>query len=484
MGLQISDSAPYHVYPPGKPFEIVLHNAGSYVVDVQWVDEQGNPLTTRTTLRPGAKLGLRSPSGAVGYYGLRSFDARGQRESGFAILPERATSARLGRPVKQSSPFGMVHSDNEDPYMDHWTKTATWETYGAQHWGAEMQRRRDLGMTELPLISGGLWETPADTLISEDRLAQLRRALMSYFRADPVVDYWEMGLEENLTPEFRQPHYWENLEAKMHAAHTAADEVNPSIRFVYQIAGTNLNDVEAFLSHPVSEKFSVLSLHPYHWPEFEDPDEWLPGYLAGVRELQEKYQSNHALWFTEAGAPQHLNPEGGRFNFGEARNVRGHSRGEALSYMTKLVTIALHASVEKIFWYNYRDRGNLSADPENFFGLRDFEGFPKPTYLAWHWLSKTLHNARPEKSLTLSSRIHTYRFTRRADLCAVAWASEGREYDVEVVSLLGKQSKVVVARSMTGRPLNMSAGTVSIGKMPIMVCALAKSSASSAKESS
>lgn len=470
VGLEIVDPHSLHVHADGAAFEIGLHNNGRQYVDVQWVNEHGEPLTTKATLKPGDALNLMSPSDTVGYYGLRSTSLQGERESGFVILPAAVVNDQTRRATRPSYPFGMVHADNSDPYLGHWTKTATWETYRASDWANAMQRRRDQGKTELPIVTGKEWSSDDSQAIDDEHLDRLRQALMAYFSADPLTIHWEMGLEENLTPAFRQKYYWANLDAKMQVAREVADDVNPNIRFAYQLATTDVAVVEDFLNQPVARRFGILSLHPYHWPAFVDPEKWLPDFLRGVRATQNRFQSEHVLWMTEVGAPQHLNPAGGRFNFGQAINVRGHSRGEAVSYMVKLVTIALHGGVEKIFWYNYRDRGNLRADPENFFGLRDFEGFPKPSYLAWYWLTHMLRNAQPEKQLTLSSRVQDYRFTRRNEMCAVAWSVDDRSYDVDPVSLLGKQSGRVLAINLMGQSLPREAGLIKVGREPVLAC--------------
>ena len=451
--LEVTDSVPSHIHPPGEPFTITLENKGRNLVELHWVDHRGQALSTTATLPPGEKLGLQSPSDKIGYYGLRTKNQQGLREIGFAILPPRSIEERVERPSKSRSKFGMVHTDNQDPYMDSWTKTATWLTHSAPYWAEEMENRRKFGTIELPIISGGKWESDDIAAISQQQLSDLKEELKSYFSADSKTTYWELGIEENISQAYYQPFYWKNLLAKVKIAQVAAKESNQNIRFVYQIAGVALEDVEKFLKQPVSRLFHVLSLHPYPWPDFKAPDEWLPQYLDDVKKLQEKYKTSHVLWMTEMGAPQHINPNGGMFNFGRAQNVRGHSRREASRFMARFTAIALHKGVEKIFWYNYQDRDNLHADPENFFGLKDYDGFLKPSYLTWHLLSDRLHNAQPDKFLTLSNRLQTYRFTKRAETCAIAWSSDITEYEVSIPSLLGKQVDRFEARDMTGGEL-------------------------------
>lgn len=471
-GLEITDSSQHHIHEPGKPFTLHIKNNGLNLIDLHWVNFQGKPLTTTTTVFPNEEIGLKSPSDKVGYYGLRIRDPKGLRETGFAILPPRSLDHKKSRSVKSSSPFGMVHTDNQDPYMDNWTKTATWETYDVGYWKQAMEERRELGTTELPIITGGSWASDDIAAISMFQLEELKAELSSYFKADPHTNFWELGLEENLTDAYQQPFYWKNLLTKVKVAQVAANENNRNIQFIYQIAGNGLDDVEKFLKHPSAEFFHVLSLHPYAWPDFPDPDEWLIDYLNDVKKLVQKHQPDLRLWFTEIGAPQHIHPEGGIFNFGEAKNVRGHSRREASRFMMRLTTLALHNGIEKIFWYNYRDRGNLLADPENFFGLRDFNGFPKPAYLTYHLLSDRLHNARPEKSLTLSNRVQTYRFKKRTETCTVAWTADNKEYDVEIASLLGKNTEHFEALDMTGGELPQRGSSVKVGIDPILVCSL------------
>lgn len=470
--LEITDRSSSHIHKPGEPFSISLENKGNSLIGLHWVDFQGQALSTNTTLKPGEKIGLLSPSDKIGYYGLRINDQQGLRETGFAILEPRTVEHRTERAIKNSSPFGMVHTDNNDPYMDVWTKTATWDTYDVGYWYQAMEERRKLGLSELPIISGEVWESDDIAAITMQKLAELKSKLIEYFNADPHITYWELGIEENINKHYREPFYWKNLLAKVKIAQVAAIETNRNIRFTYQIAGRNPDDIERFLKHPSARFFHVLALHPYPWPAFENADDWLNNYLTEVGALQKKYNTKLPIWFTEIGAPQHINPEGGMFNFGKAQNVRGHSRREASRFMARLSTIALHSGVEKLFWYNYHDRGNLNADPENFFGIKDYDGFPKPSYLTFHLLSDRLHNAKPEKSLTLSNRVQTYRFSKRTETCTVAWSADDNEYDVDVTSLLGKQATHYEALNMTGGELPQRAASIKVGIDPVIVCSL------------
>ncbi len=464
----VKDSQPYHVHPPGKPFNVTVTNRNRESMSMVWTDFTGRSMTTPQSVQPDEQVIVLSPSGDIGYYGLLVSGQGQQHEYGFAVLPSRKAHDRVLEP---DSVFGVVHADINDPYLRGWVKAATWKKYDLDYWHTAMLERRSRGLTELPLVIGDEWSTDPSQPVPESKLTALGKKLQRYFAADPNIIYWELGIEENITGSYRHRYYWPNLAAKARVAKEAAKVVKPNIQFLYQIAGLDSHSVEQFLKSEASKYFDILALHPYAWPDFRDPETWLSKYLSSIRTLQERYGREMPIWFTEIGAPQHQNRQGGQFNYKSAINVRGLSRHEAVSFLIKMHVLALHEGVKKIFWYNYRDRGSLSIDPENYFGLRDFEGFLKPVYVAYFVLHQRLRRLKPSGHKHLSGKLWVHEFTGQARRCSVLWSSNEGAVIVALIEILPDVPlSAVRAINAIGAPLATETGTISVGTDPVYVC--------------
>lgn len=466
--FEVQDSQPYHVHPPGKPFDVTVVNRNRESISTVWTDFTGRSKTTPQSVPPGGHVVLHSPGGDIGYYGLLVSAQEQQREYGFAVLPSRKAQDRTLEP---DSVFGVVHADINDPYLRGWVKAATWKKYNLDYWHTAMRERRSRGLTELPLVIGDEWSTDPSQPVPAAKLTALGKKLHRYFTADPNVTYWELGIEENITGSFRHRYYWPNLAAKARVAKEAAKVVRPNIQFLYQVAGLDSHSVEQFLKSEASKYFDILALHPYAWPDFRNPETWLSKYLSSVRTLQERYDREMPIWFTEIGAPQHQNRQGGQFNYKSAINVRGLSRHEAVSFLIRLHVLALHEGVKKIFWYNYRDRGSLSIDPENHFGLRDFEGFLKPVYVAYFVLHQHLGRLKPSGHKHLSGKLRVHEFTGQARRCWVLWSSNEVAVTVALFDIVsGVPLSALRVTDAIGAPLNIYNGTISVDTNPVYVC--------------
>lgn len=433
INIIIQDDAPLHVHPPGKPFHIRVKIDAAVIagINYQWLDYQGNSVSDRILLQPGRFHDITSPDFRVGYYGLVfSMSNPGfkfanrqpgeTREYGFAIIQPRTKSKRL---IDSDSPFGIVHAQLKDPALPGWIKTLTWKTYSAKHWKEQIEKREQLGLIELPLIVGYEWNTDDTKAISPEQLAALGSRIKSYFEAYPTLLYWELGLEENLKKRFRAEHYWDNLEKKVKKIREIANVVNPGIRFIYQVAGLNIKSIDKFAKNAAAKHFDILSLHPYAWPDFIAPEEWLVNYLQSAQDKIKEYGiGNMPIWFTEVGVPHQGNYSGGFFGYPKLnRRVTGHSRKDVANYMVKLHVLALSRDVKKLFWYNYKDRNLGREKVENYFGLVDYWGYPTPAYVAYMNLVDRLTGKHFVKNRQLSNGLRLFEFKGNHDAVWVAW---------------------------------------------------------------
>lgn len=294
-----------------------------------------------------------------------------------------------------------------------------------------------------------------------------------YFRATPDVHYWELGIEENLKYRGHRkdwPYFWPNLEAKVRAVRRAAAASHTDIKLIYQIAETDPQTVNEFCANGASRQFDVLSLHPYAWPDFAPPEKWMLEYLAQVRSSMIRYNAVKPIWFTEIGAPLNGNPGG---FFGYPSNPafdRGLSRSEHASYMLKSHLAALRLGVQKVFWYNCRDGGSDPEYAEHHFGLIDYWGYPKPSYVAYSTMARLLFNKAWVLSRTLNRNVQVYQFTGKDTDCTVVWTYPAVNRALPVTALDIPIAKITSIFDLFGRPVSVPHGTLPLSANPVYIC--------------
>ena len=427
--IVIKDDNPYHVFQPGKRFKVevtlkLISGEPLNELYCQWRDFTGKPLSDKIPLELNKTSVVWSPENVtVGYYGLVFLPDYVKflpnREIGFAVLPRREVS-----PPDPRSPFGIVHMEVEDPYLDAtWIKTLTdYQFSSPSHWRKLMEYRRRYGRIEIPLVIGEPWKCDNTKPISKSQLQELYVFLIKLFNADPNVPVWELGLEENLKlREHRDTwkYFWYNLKEKLKIAQEAKNKVNPNIKIAYQIAEFDYKALEEFFKSGAADYVDILSLHPYKWPYFETPEVWHDLFIKEVRKIMKAYGKELPIWYTEVGAPQ--NDAGVPRMYSGNTPVKALTRREEVDYLIKIHVLALRAGVEKIIWYNYRDRGDNPTDVEDHFGLRDYWGFPKPAYVAYANMVNLLKDKKHNGTIDIKG-VYAIRFSGRNEDCIVAWA--------------------------------------------------------------
>lgn len=483
--VQIQDDAVDHTHSVRSPFAIQLKldymNAADGV-RYHWQDFRGQLLTQPQPLEPGEAVSIRAPNGQVGYLGLVLAPATRNlalpsrqpgeaREYGFAVLPPPRLANR--RPNLRSR-FGTIHSNVDDPYLQGWIKTMTWKTTSPKWWGMEMEKRRELGLLELPIVVGADWASDDLQPISRTQLSRLKSRIRQYFEAHPTTGFWETGIEENLRGRYEKPYYWHNLAAKLQVVRQAADAVNPDIRLIYQIAELRPRDVQAFLESKAVQYIDILSLHPYAWPDFPSPEEWLEGFVNETHDLMKARDIEMPIWFTEIGVPHHGNAPGEFFGYPEkGKRVSGCSPYQAVLYLIKIHAMAYHLGVEKLFWYNYRDRGPAREQAEDHFGLRDYWGYPKPAYVAYINLLELLSDKIPDYAGRLQDDIRVYSFRGEGETVVVAWAYPAAKRRIAVSGLLSNSSSLspdtIRVVDPMGTPILTGESSIEISGEPVFI---------------
>ncbi len=484
INVNIKDTAPYHIHKPGGHFKVLIGITSQTDVKVTyfWEDFRGKALTKPARLSIGKTHTVRSPSTEISFYNLviqadSTDHALPNREPGeartygFAILPQALLANRIANPESQ---FGTVHAKIADPYLPTWVKTLTWKTTSAKWWGYEMERRREAGLLELPIIVRSHWDSDDALPISPSQLNELKRRITAYFSASPTTLYWETGIEENIKSRYRKPYYWKNLESKLKVIRQAADGVNPDIKLIYQIAGLKHTAVNNFAKSRAAKFIDILSIHPYAWPDFPDPDTWHDQYIQQAKQLLNDQDLKLPIWYTEVGAVHQGNFPGGFFGYPKKKaEVTGLTPYQAVIYLIKLHVMALHAGVEKLFWYNYQDRNPEREYAENHFGLRDYWGYPKPVYAAYVHLHTLLAGKTVDNIQELSGNIRSYQFSDNKTKILVVWAvAAGAALEtISLASLLPELSpdQTVEIVNPVGKTLDFSGGKIKVNSEPLFV---------------
>jgi hypothetical protein len=312
----------------------------------------------------------------------------------------------------------MVHPNiGADPYLIGGAKTLTWNTTNATHWGKRISQVRDANLEELPIVSGETWQSDDSQPISSEQLDAIEKKFKNYLRADPSVDEWELGIEENIGDNYAKPYYFENLTAKVKRIRKAADAINRSVRLGVQFVNFKSGKFRKLIDSGVLKSFQILSLHPYPWPDFPSPETWFSREFKKLREmLTDSGYGDLELWITEIGLPVRGNRDpSGFFGYPERdKAVPGVSRDYAAGYLVKCHAFAALGNIQRVYVYNYQDRGNEITHAEDHFGLRSYTGdksvlgFPKQAYVSY---VRMLQELDGRKLISMKKpRLNTYIF--------------------------------------------------------------------------
>ena len=557
ISLTVDDNTPWHVHAPGMAWTVDV--TPSLAVDTindllqgidprltyQWFDHLGNPLGEKTTvdsdiIKNGETFHVNSPANPqIGWYGLRfvcdnpaailkDYFPKEPRTWGFAVMELHSSTYRT---ANLANNFGLTHNNADDPYIGGIDKNMSANTdYAAMQTKANSLWNQ--GLWSMPLIGN---RYPWSSIRTEDgsgfmhvpdekHLADLKEFAKN-ISAINYVRMWEFGLEENLGGNYfggkeKENYYMINTLPKLlKAASEGFAEGNllrtdrGKAQICYQIAEPNGRraDVTRFLESEAAQYVDVLSLHPYQWPSFPDPDYWMQDMMDFVhREIARTGNSHLEIWFTEVGAPEHgayRDPDGDPkkdqyFGYnGDEWNTQGGgvqnngvpSRFYA-TYVSKLLALMFNKGVTGASWYCYKDRSSNRSYPEDWFGMIDYLRFPKPAYLAFHESQEHLMAAEP-KGLFRIGNVLVSSYKKADNNVFVMWLEQddqglgaydpARWKDFEGWSYeninktpqfvtweqLGIAGAPVRAVNMLGTPIEISDG-VTVGVDPVYVIAI------------
>jgi len=482
VGLNLKHNVDRNTYVKGQQIIVNLEHtrAAQNNIRYHWQNYKGEKLTQPKHLDSGIETIIHAPVGPLPRYlglvftpvsnavALPGREPGEAKEFGFAVFPDVPPEKGKADPKHW---MGMVHADLEDPWLLGWVKTVTWKTTSAKWWHSKMEKRRSAGSVELPIITGSEWKSDDYKAIADDQLKRLYKKVRDYLAADRATLYWETGIEENLGGRFERPFYFKNLAAKSDVIRTAANEVNPDIKLIFQVANMHYEDVGSFMRSDASKNYDVLALHPYKWPNFPPPEKWLKNFLSEASAQMKASGRELPIWVTEIGAPHRGNCPTCFFGYPKDNNsVPGLSNQEMISYMIKFHVIAAQYGVKKVFWYNYKDRGSEREFAEDHFGLIDYWGYPKPAYLAYINLNQSLVD-KVFTNVLRKNDIWAYEFDGDIEKVTVAWSFPAplTKVTLEELGISALSDADIRVTNALGDPLKLEQNQVVLGQEPIFI---------------
>ncbi|HEX5109095.1 MAG TPA: hypothetical protein VFV95_11635 [Vicinamibacterales bacterium] len=505
LDVVITDSNVWRTHPPGRPFQVDVHVKGDATaaagVTCQWVDEHRKPLGEAIPVSDKPRA-IESPSSAPGFYGLVFTSTDPQvafapqpagfpsAVYGFAVLPPPPSGTPM---IEPASPFGMVQANIKDPYL--WSgsgprvlgihlKTKSWNQ-SAGSWASSIRERPLAGHTEMPLINNDPWDSADTRAIANAQLDQIGAKFATLLKAEPRVEFWQAGREENGGGDpYEQSNYFSNLLAKMKRLRAEADAISPAVKFAYSTRGNNMVEFEQlFASKAFGDYYDGLAHDVYQWPDFPTPEGWLPGHIADIRTRMTKAgRRKHFFWFGECGIPvRGTNDPNGFFGYpAKQSRVPGCSLDYAASYLVKFHALAIANGIERIYWYNYKNRGNDIDYAEHHFGLRSYSsesgdpGHPLPAYVAYitmlaHLKGCTFVELRHPKPDVFAFEFAVDGSARRRIL---AWVNPARDVALPLLALHSglPASKVEAVSDIYGRSVAVISGeNITLDGRPLYV---------------
>jgi Secretion system C-terminal sorting domain/Carbohydrate binding domain len=497
--LTVSSSSIWNVRHKNQPFSVSVTPTISTPVSglqlsYKWLDFFGQVQYPLTNLSMGVSNNITLPSSMhQGYYEL-VFETNNtsvclpqrlsgqKREFGFVVLPDVLSSN--ARTLTPNSRLGIVHINADDPYIcPGYSKIlapATPTYYPTSNdWLSATNGMKQKGYYETTLVVGDTyWNTDDTQPVSVAFLNTLKSYLQGYFQTAPSIVYWELGIEENLSGRYGQSYYWSNLTKKFQAARQAANAVNPNVKLIYQIANLDINSIRAFFQSTTPQYVDILSWHPYPWQNYPQsypmPDTWVSQWMQDIKAIKTQYgYTSMPIWFTEAGTTHHGNP-GGSMQYPGGALVQGHTRYEAAVYTAKMHALTFTNEVEKLYWYNYQDRGNDPTHPEDNFGMKDYWGFPKANYATYYFLTEAIKGSNLVFQNLINNQVFMVEFQKNSqESWIIAWSNNNGEPTTIALQQLRNtlnSSNVISTLATDGSPISpISGNNITIPNYPIFI---------------
>jgi len=167
----------------------------------------------------------------------------------------------------------------------------------------------------------------------------------------------------------------------------------------------------------------AVSVHPYRYP---GSPEGMDNDMARLRQLIQTYNDNNTkpIFVSEWGWPTH-------------QGLTGTSEAMEAAYLVRSSVQMLSEGVEMLVWYDLKNDGTDSHEPEHNFGIIRNEAdplgkyAPKPAYVAYSNLTRALTGADFVGVEDISAGIYSYLFERGSEQIRVMWSPSGNHVTLD-----------------------------------------------------
>jgi hypothetical protein len=358
-------------------------------------------------------------------------------ESGVEIPWEKTDQIYLGSvrdvdsAVDMDSPFGMV-GDNVKALKKlggalvrkdiSWAQVEPAEgVWDFDRWDYNINTYQNLGLTLLGILGyNAPWVTVANGEGTDSSL-WLNRVSQTVSRYCDRVKYWDIWNEPDLT--------WGGSDADFgtlaYQAYQTIKSIDSSATVIYPgAADGDFSSLLTWFTIPSLENlggkfpFDVLAVHPYSCPISPEANN-LRERLMTIRSWLDGHGGlGKPIWISECGWPT-------------STDARGVSEELQAAYLTRLYILGLSAGVEKIIWYQTSSGTDLTYS-ESQFGVIRWNGYPKPSALAYAQVAYRLNGADFDSEISIGNNKKCYLLSKNDYLICTMWMSNDQTSEVQV----------------------------------------------------
>ncbi len=216
------------------------------------------------------------------------------------------------------------------------------------------------------------------------------------------VRYFEVWNEPNVDGFWKPQKNPENYVRLLQAVYPVIKRVNPEAVVVgVSLSTLDLEFLQAVIEKGALDYLDVLSLHPYCAPQSPEEKQIFPALLKIIEQI----------WLTEIGWP--TNVGGGVSELRQAE----------LLARTYLLALAI-TDIQTTFWYWLGPDGEKEWWAEDRFGILHQDWTPKPAYIAYQQLIKTLQGAEFMAQFQPVEKTYVLQFRKDGELIYALWAED------------------------------------------------------------
>jgi len=258
------------------------------------------------------------------------------------------------------------------------------------------------------------------------------------------IKHWQIWNEPNISVFWQPEPNFVDYAKLLKASHEVIKKIDPDAK----ILGCNTSRcdqdfIEGTFKEGGFDCMDILGVHPYRYPRTPEETDFI-GDMQKLVVLMEQYGEAKPIWITEVGWPTHL---------GDARSSTEEK--QAAMIVRLYIQAIVSGCVEKICWYDYRNDGLDQNYNEHNFGILHRDFTPKPAYMAYNTMAKSIGRATFMRELDLGENVRAYIFAENGKQIFALWCLEGTQEvkleatgDVEVIDIMGESSMLEATKGV------------------------------------